>query len=140
MVLMVWMVLVVAVVNVEAGLKGFRAATMDARKVGASWVPRSASALDVGASFPGTSSEAVAMSTLIGCKEKEKEKKEKEKEKETGRKRKKPEKEEERKIKSGQRERSRRKIKCKVQSWSCDCVPRTVQTRLGVEVVTFMEE
>ena len=82
MVLMVWMVLVVAVVNVEAGLKAFRAATMDAGKVGASWVRRSASTLDVGASFPGTSSEAVAMSTLIGCKEKEKEKKKKRKKQE----------------------------------------------------------
>ena len=80
MVLMVWMVLVVAVVNVEAGLKAFRAATMDAGKVGASWVRRSASTLDVGASFPGTNSEAVAMSTLIGCKKKEKPKKRKKEE------------------------------------------------------------
>ena len=73
MVLMGWMLLIVAVVNVEAGLKAFRAATMDAGKVGASWVPRSASALDIGASDDGASlpdSDLDILSTLIGCRKK----------------------------------------------------------------------
>ena len=77
MVLMVWIVLIVAVVNVEAGLNTLGGVAMNEWEMGPGWVPGSTSALDIGASDDGASlpdSNLDILSTLIGCKKNGKEK------------------------------------------------------------------